>query len=140
MYSLYPGCANLTSNFSGFHSSFLTTVISVIVRVSKNFFMYSNLYVYDLHSNFCCLAVVDYISSDMQLNIDFVWLPRCVNRVLISIILQTQLCRCCILLLFSTTACFSCSLQPSSGRKSIHKTSTRERCLLKNSRCKGMVK
>jgi len=34
-------------------------VMSVIVRVSTFF---CNLYVYDLHSNFYCLAVVDYTS------------------------------------------------------------------------------
>lgn len=54
-----------------------------------------NLYVYNLHSIFCCLAVVDYISSDIQLNTDFVWLPCCINQVFISAVLQTQLCRYC---------------------------------------------
>jgi len=89
MYSSYSECANLASNFSGFHNSFLTWSCLWLLGCERTFLC--NLYIYDLHSNFCCLAVVDYISSEMQLNTDFVWLLCYVNQVFISIILQTQL-------------------------------------------------
>jgi hypothetical protein len=89
MYSSYSDCANLASNFSGFHNSFLTWSCLWLLGCQRTFLC--NFYIYDLHSNFCCLAVVDYISSEMQLNTDFVWLLCYVNQVFISIILQTQL-------------------------------------------------
>jgi hypothetical protein len=53
-------------------------------------------------------------------NIDIV--PLCfINCVFITSLLQTQLYRSYILVLFITTTCFGCSLQPSPGRKLVYK-------------------
>jgi hypothetical protein len=57
------------------------------------------------------------------------WSPQNVSfyLIFISIIRQTLPHRSCILVLFDIATCFDCSLEPSSGRKLVHKKSRKGR-------------